>query len=89
MRKMYVTQTLLMKSENFMLMSLEVQSTFALVVTMQLWYKHSVITAEKLRHSNPTAGKYLLTKTSVDGIEWICQSCSKHLKKDKIPTLCS
>ena len=55
----------------------------------QLWYKHSVITAEKLRHSNPTAGKYLLTKTSVDGIEWICQSCSKHLKKDKIPTLCS
>ena len=89
MRKMYVTQTLLMKSENFMLMSLEVQSTFALVVTMQLWYKHSVITAEKLIHSNPTAGKYLLTKTSVDGIEWICQSCSKHLKKDKIPTLCS
>ena len=89
MRKMYVTQTLLMKSENFMLMSLEVQSTFALVVTMQLWYKHSVTTAEKLIHSNPTAGKYLLTKTSVDGIEWICQSCSKHLKKDKIPTLCS
>ena len=88
MRKMYVTQTLLMKSENFMLMSLEVQSTFALV-TMQLWYKHSVITAEKLTHSNPNAGKYLLTKTSVDGIEWICQSCSKHLKKDKIPTLCS
>ena len=35
--------------------------------------------------SNSTAGKYLLTKTSVDGIEWICQSCYKHLKKDKIP----
>ena len=51
----------------------------------QLWYKHSVITAEKLRLSNPTAEKYLLTKTSVDGIEWICQSCYKHLKKDKIP----
>ena len=50
-----------------------------------MWYKHSVITAEKLRLSNPTAGKYLLTKTSVDGIEWICQSCYKHLKKDKIP----
>ena len=70
-------------------MSLEVQSTFALVVTMQLWYKHSVITAEKFRLSNPTARKYLLTKTRVDGIEWICQSCYKHLKKDKIPTLCS
>ena len=34
----------------------------------QLWYKHSVITAEKLRLSNSTAGKYLLSKTSVDGI---------------------
>ena len=51
----------------------------------QLWYKHSVITAEKLRLSNSTAGKYLLSKTSVDGIEWICQSCYKYLKKDKIP----
>ena len=30
---MYVIQTLLMKSENLMLMSLEVQSTFALFVT--------------------------------------------------------
>ena len=35
--------------------------------------------------TNPTAGKYLLTKTSVDGIECICQSWYKHLKKDKIP----
>ena len=51
----------------------------------QLWYKHSVITAEKFRLSNSTAQKYLLTKTSVDGIEWICQSCYKHLKKYKIP----
>ena len=51
----------------------------------ELWYKHSVITAEKLGLSNSTAGKYLLTKTRVDGIEWICQSCYKHLKKDKIP----
>ena len=51
----------------------------------QLWYKHSVITAEKLRLSNSTAADYLLSKTSVDGIEWICQSCYKYLKKDKIP----
>jgi len=36
-----------------------------------LWYKHSVVTTEKLRLSHPAAGKYLLTKTSVDGIEWI------------------
>ena len=51
----------------------------------QLWYKHSVVSAEKLRLSNPNAGKYLLSKTSVDDIEWICQSCNNHLKKNKIP----
>ena len=50
-----------------------------------VWYKHSVITAEKHRLSNPTSGEYLLTKTSVDGIEWICQSCYRHMKKEKIP----
>ena len=27
----------------------------------------------------------LLSKTSVDDIEWICQSCNNHLKKNKIP----
>ena len=32
-RKIFITQPLLMKSENFMLISLEVQSTFFLVVT--------------------------------------------------------
>ena len=51
----------------------------------QLWYKHSVVADEKLRLSNPNAGKYLLRKTSVDDIEWICQSCNNHLKKNKIP----
>ena len=64
-------------------MCLEVQSTFVLVVTSCAI--NCVTTAEKLRLSNSAAGKYLLTKTSVDGIEWICQSCYKHLKKDKIP----
>ena len=51
----------------------------------QLWYKHSVVSAEKLRLSNPNAGIYLLSKASVDDIEWICQSCNNHLKKNKIP----
>ena len=51
----------------------------------QLWYKHSVVSAEKLRLSNANPGKYLLSKTSVDDIEWICQSCNKNLKKNKIP----
>ena len=51
----------------------------------QLWYKHSVVKAERLRVSNPNAGKYLLSKKSVNDIEWICQSCDKNLKKNKIP----
>ena len=51
----------------------------------QLWYKHSVLTTENLRVSNPSTGQYLLNKTSVDNIEWICLSCHKHLKKNKIP----
>ena len=80
MRKMYIPQPLLMKSENFMLMSRGPE--YICSCCNQLWYKHSVITAEKL--SNP-AGEYLLTKTSVDGIEWICQSCDRHMKKEKIP----
>ena len=59
--------------------------TYVLVVTMQLWYKHSVTAANKLRMSNPDIVKYLLSKTSVDDVEWICQSCLRCLKKDKIP----
>ena len=51
----------------------------------QLWYKHSVLTTENLRVSNPSTGQYLLNKTSVDNIEWICLSFHKHLKKNKIP----
>lgn len=32
----------------------------------QLWYKHSVTTAKKLRLSNPSVIKYLLGKLSVN-----------------------
>ena len=52
----------------------------------QLWYKHSVVNPERLRVSNPNARKYLLSKKSVNGIEWICQSCDKNLKKNEIPS---
>jgi len=51
----------------------------------QLWYKHSVTTAKKLRISNPDIVKYLLSKASVDDVEWICQSCFRYLRKNKIP----
>ena len=31
----------------------------------QLWYKHTVVNAERLRVSNPNAGTYLLSKKNV------------------------
>ena len=45
----------------------------------QLWYKHSVTPAKKLRLSNPSVIKYLLGKLTVDDMEWLCQSCYEHL----------
>ena len=50
----------------------------------QLWYKHSVLRAKKLRFSNPNMLKYL----RVDSVEWICWSCYEHLRKNKVP-LCA
>lgn len=32
----------------------------------QLWYKHGVVNANKLRESNPNICEYLCNKTSVD-----------------------
>ena len=51
----------------------------------QLWYKHSVHSAAKLRERNPNIVKYLLNKTSVDNMEWVCRSCSTYLSKNKVP----
>ena len=43
-----------MQSENFIVLS-----RVELLVINQFWYKHSVITAENLRLSNPAVEKYL------------------------------
>lgn len=51
----------------------------------QLWYKHSVHSAAKLRERNPNIVKYLLNKKSVNNIEWVCRSCSTYLSKSKVP----
>ena len=51
----------------------------------QLWYKHSVCPAERLRLSNPNSTKHLQDIKSVDNIEWLCLTCDKHLKKGKVP----
>ena len=53
----------------------------------QLWYKHSVFPAAKIRNSNPAAEKYLLNSKSVNNKEWLCRTCHNHLAKDKVPPL--
>ena len=52
----------------------------------QLWYKHSVVKANKLRLSNPDISKHLCNKTSVDDVEWVCSTCHSYLVKNKIPS---
>ena len=51
----------------------------------QLWYKHSVLPADRVRMVNPDMTKFLQSIRSVDGIEWVCQTCNNHLKKGKVP----
>ncbi|XP_028402113.1 uncharacterized protein LOC114525103 [Dendronephthya gigantea] len=51
----------------------------------QLWYKHSVSLADRLRMVNPDITKYLQNIKSVDNIEWLCQTCNNHLTKGKVP----
>ena len=41
----------------------------------QLWYKHTVLKAEKLREQNPDIHKYLIGKRSVSDIEWLRKTC--------------
>ena len=53
----------------------------------QLWYQHSVGLADKIRASNPNAVKLLQNITSVNNAEWLCQTCMKHLKSGKVPSL--
>lgn len=52
----------------------------------QLWYKHSVSSTAKLRERSPNVDKYLLNKTGVGNIEWVCTSCNKYLSKNKVPS---
>ena len=50
----------------------------------QLWYKHSVLLADRLKLVNPDITKYLQSVKSVDDTEWICQTCNNHLKKGRV-----
>lgn len=42
----------------------------------QLWYKHSVSLADKIRKEYPSsAEKYLSNRKSVKNMEWLCRTC--------------
>ena len=51
----------------------------------QLWYKHSVQHADKLRLTNTSMSNHLQGIVSVNGKEWICCSCNEDLRKNKVP----
>ena len=51
----------------------------------QLWYKHTVVNAKKLKKSNPEISKYVFSKKSVGDAERVCKTCQGHLIKNKIP----
>ena len=50
----------------------------------QLWYRHSVCPADRLRQQHPTMTKYLQNIVGVGNTEWLCQTCNRHLSKGKI-----
>ena len=51
----------------------------------QFWYKHSVSSPSKLRETNADIHKYLLNKTNVDNVEWLCRTCHNYLAKSNVP----
>ena len=51
----------------------------------QIWYKHSVLPADRLKLVNPDITKYLQSVRSVDDTEWNCQTCNNHLKTGRVP----
>ena len=51
----------------------------------QMWYKHSVSSAETLTENNPGIERYLQGKKSINAVEWLCRSCCNYLDKSKVP----
>ena len=51
----------------------------------QLWYRPSVLNAEKLTDLSPVIHEYLEGRRSLGNAEWVCKTCDSHLVKNKIP----
>ena len=60
--------------------------TYVCVCCDQLWYEHSVVRAEVLRYlENEVVSKCLPNRWECCAKEWVCKTCSHHIKKNKIP----
>ena len=54
----------------------------------QLFYRHSVVKAAHLISLNiEKVSTTLLNRVSEDNTEWICKTCEKHLKHNKLPPM--
>ncbi len=51
----------------------------------QLWYKHSVLPADRIGLANLNIVKYLQNIKSFDNVDWLCNTCSNHLRKGRVP----
>ena len=70
-------------TQNFHL-SVSVGPLYICTCCDQLWYKHSVCPAERIRLTCPDTVKYLRNVRSVDNIEWVCNTCCNHLRKKQV-----
>ena len=50
----------------------------------QLWYKHSVSAADKIRKSYPINANYLRNRKSINNKEWLCRTYQNYLVKNKV-----
>lgn len=60
------------------------QDLYVFICCDQLWYKHSVSPADKLRLFNRDITQDLQNIKRFGNIEWICLTCNNHLK-GKVP----
>ncbi|XP_023933192.1 inner centromere protein-like [Lingula anatina] len=59
--------------------------TYTCCICQQLWYRHTVINSESIMNLENNAVKHCKETGDLFDSNWICLTCSSHLKKNKIP----
>ncbi len=54
---------------------------------LQLWFPDNCTALEKLTFPNPLRVTECTTGTLFDGKEWLCSTCTRHLKEDRVPPI--